>query len=71
MTFKVFLINQVPATPHKELLKEFPKYEEAEKYGYEYAKGYCNDYEKPEIIKVDEGVLIDTPCDWGIFIKEE
>jgi len=70
MTFQVFLINQVPATPHKELLTEKPDYESALKYGLEQAKGYCNDDEKPEIIKIDEGILIDTPSDWGIFIRE-
>ncbi len=70
MPFEVFLVNLVPATKSKEFLAKFTHHGHAMQFGFDQAKGYCNDYERPEVVKIPEGTLIDTPCDYAIFIKE-
>lgn len=71
MTYKVFLVNLVPATPHKELLAEIPDYDDALKFGLKHASGYCQGKERPMIFeKISGGTLIDTPTDWAIYIRE-
>lgn len=72
MVYRVYLIDLIPGHP-PEFLKEFESKDKAYKYGYGEADGYCQDKERPHVCdyKDKNRILILTPTDFAILIKEE
>jgi hypothetical protein len=72
MVYRVYLIDLIPGHP-PELLQEFESKDNASKFGYDKAEKYCQGKEKPHVCNYNDKnrILILTPTDFAILIKEE
>ena len=70
MSVKVIFVDTAGIEP-PELLKECKDMEEAHNYGYNKAKEYCQDGERPRVCYYADKRLILTPTDYAILLKEE